>query len=401
MKGTAFLAGLKLLALTLALFTFIAASASISLAASDFSITPYEVDVTGDGYVLHVQNTGDHPSSVWLGAYMAIFGDPVGVEAGTTNGYALRGIEMGSGYGVYGQSVSGIGVYGFSPSGYAGWFDGDVNVNGNVSAVSFNGAFSGNGSNVTNVNAETLNGQSSTEIITAATDGVRTPISSLPFTISSSGPYYLTGNLTATTNGIIVTVDNVTIDFNGFTITGGTGVGVDVSGKKNVEIKNGTIAGFGQYGILDFPPAGEGHKIINMTVRNNGGTTNHGIALPGSSNLIRDCVVTGNGSAGIYTGFYSIIMNNIVNSNRGHGIWALDGSVIIGNTANNNGNHGILASGGASIKNNAASSNQWYGICPIFNSLVDGNTAFSNNLAGGYGNICFCATCSTGHNYGP
>src|ERR1700733_13714764 len=46
----------------------------------------------------------------------------------------------------------------------------------------------------------------------------RTLISSLPFTISAPGSYYLTANLTVTGtgNGIVVTADNVTIDLNGF-----------------------------------------------------------------------------------------------------------------------------------------------------------------------------------------
>src|SRR5690349_19062789 len=48
----------------------------------------------------------------------------------------------------------------------------------------------------------------------------RTAISSLPFTISTPGSYYLTGNLSATTTGITVTARDVTIDLNGFTLTG-------------------------------------------------------------------------------------------------------------------------------------------------------------------------------------
>ncbi len=47
----------------------------------------------------------------------------------------------------------------------------------------------------------------------------RTPISSLPFTISQSGSYYLTGNLSGT-SGINVNVGNVVIDLNGFDLRG-------------------------------------------------------------------------------------------------------------------------------------------------------------------------------------
>ena len=48
----------------------------------------------------------------------------------------------------------------------------------------------------------------------------RTPISTLPLTISESGSYYLTKNLTvaAATDGLIVQADNVAVDLNGFTL---------------------------------------------------------------------------------------------------------------------------------------------------------------------------------------
>src|SRR5947207_1497513 len=53
----------------------------------------------------------------------------------------------------------------------------------------------------------------------------RTPISVLPFTISTPGSYYFTGNLTATADGVAITVsaENVTIDLNGFTLASGGG----------------------------------------------------------------------------------------------------------------------------------------------------------------------------------
>src|SRR5687767_3326278 len=81
----------------------------------------------------------------------------------------------------------------------------------------------------------------------------RTPISSLPFTILNPGSYYLTGNLTNTsTNGIIIRTGDMTLDLNGFTLTGGGQPfsGVSVSGAAaNVRILNGVIRNFGNYGI--------------------------------------------------------------------------------------------------------------------------------------------------------
>lgn len=74
-----------------------------------------------------------------------------------------------------------------------------------------------------------------------------------PYTISQPGSYKLSGNLTvpANANGIVITVSNVSIDLNGFSITGpsvtwlpetfGITAGHAVTG---VTIRNGVIRGF-------------------------------------------------------------------------------------------------------------------------------------------------------------
>src|SRR5688572_21135329 len=54
----------------------------------------------------------------------------------------------------------------------------------------------------------------------------RTPISSIPFTITQPGSYYVTRNLTmvGTSDGITIQSNNVTLDLGGFTLDGaGTG----------------------------------------------------------------------------------------------------------------------------------------------------------------------------------
>jgi hypothetical protein len=50
----------------------------------------------------------------------------------------------------------------------------------------------------------------------------RIPISALPFTISASGSYYVTGNLTGVVgqHGISINADNVTLNLRGFEIVG-------------------------------------------------------------------------------------------------------------------------------------------------------------------------------------
>lgn len=78
----------------------------------------------------------------------------------------------------------------------------------------------------------------------------RTAIESTPYTISTSGSYYLTKNLTHTNllaDGISITADNVTLDLNGFTLTGpdsGSPNGIAATNKKNIVIKNGTVEKF-------------------------------------------------------------------------------------------------------------------------------------------------------------
>src|SRR5438067_2486739 len=48
----------------------------------------------------------------------------------------------------------------------------------------------------------------------------RQPISAIGYNITAPGSYYFTTNLTGGTNGIVIASDNVTIDLNGFTLTG-------------------------------------------------------------------------------------------------------------------------------------------------------------------------------------
>jgi hypothetical protein len=301
---------------------------------------------------------------------------------------------------------------------------GNVSTNGFVSASSFLGS----GALLTNLNpanmtsgtaninilgnatsasnANTLEGQSASDIISAASDEVRTPISSLPYPINSSGSYYLTSNLTSTGDGITVNADNVTIDFNGFTMTGpgkssATGYGVYMDGRKNVEIKNGTIREFGYDGIRENNnPYGQGHRIIHMRVEDNGGPFYYGIFLSGKHHLIRDCLANSNGNSGINVGAGATVTGNTTSGNGDHGMIIGSGSTVTGNTISYNASHGIYASYGSTIKNNTAYHNGWYGIYLMNYDFVDGNCAYDNNTVGGYGNISPCLDCVFGSNVG-
>jgi hypothetical protein len=105
-----------------------------------------------------------------------------------------------------------------------------------------------------------------------------------PYVISQPGSYKLAGNLVAkdtTTNLIVVKADNVTIDLNGFAITGTNtclsgcslltgqvGISIDFY-QKDLTIVNGTVAGMGGSGIS---LNGDGIRIDSVISHDNGST---------------------------------------------------------------------------------------------------------------------------------
>jgi parallel beta-helix repeat protein len=216
-----------------------------------------------------------------------------------------------------------------------------------------------------------------------------TVISSLPYSISREGVYYLSRNLEEkekNEGGITVEIDNVTIDLSGYaliglgtaTVASSTSYGIYMNGRSNVEIKNGTIRNFGLHGIYEANNVGHSHRAINVRAINNGGL---GIYLAGNNHLVKDSTIANNGSHGLNIG---------------------TGSLVISNTSFNNGGSGFYITTGCSIRDNTASLNQQYGIYLGGNNLVDGNTAFLNNLSGGgFSNFSPCPSCTFGSNQAP
>jgi hypothetical protein len=204
----------------------------------------------------------------------------------------------------------------------------------------------------------------------------RTPITSVPHTIASSGSYYLTKNLTAAGTAITISVDDVALDLCGFTLTGpgsGTNYGIYMNARKNIEIRNGTIKSFGTDGIYDASSSGGNQRILHVQVI---GNKRYGISLRGSTNQIKDCVISGNGSS--YAGFV-------------YGINAAAGCAIAGNTVYENGVgatgsvSGIYAGSGCRITANvvygngvSASGAAVYGINCDSGSTVADNSVFNN-----------------------
>jgi len=143
------------------------------------------------------------------------------------------------------------------------------------------------------------------------------PSTGLPYKITKSGSYFLGSNLavtTKTTTAILVSASNVTINLNGFVISGlggnSTGVGIDASAATGVIIANGTITGYG-IGIK----LNSTSTVQNVQIYSNNGD---GIAVSGSSCYVSNSVITGNSGTGLdfadsTSGYLSNVLNNSSN----------------------------------------------------------------------------------------
>ena len=186
----------------------------------------------------------------------------------------------------------------------------------------------------------------------------RTPISSLPYTITESGSYYVTGNLSSTTNGIVIEASGVTVDLMGFSITGDGsngdyGIYVDGSTNaviENLVIKGGRIGGFFEGLYCRYM---NNSRIEQMVVSDN---TDDGVTLYGrdgqcNGNTIADCTISGNGIDGVslYNGNGQCKGNTIQdnrisqNTDRGINLFTADGNRVEANNIWGNVAYGIYS----------------------------------------------------------
>ena len=287
----------------------------------------------------------------------------------------------------------------------------------------------------------------------------RTPITAAGQTISSSGSYYLTGNLTVSSgNGITVDADDVTIDLMGFSLIGGGGsYGIYGTGCRNIVIMNGTIKSFSFSGIKF--ESSHCSRVIGVSSLSNAGS---GISL-GTGNygwnmVVQGCQIRNNSATGVEVGRNSIVADNTVYGNAGYGIYAQGispndssgcrisgnvvysnggdtlcgiyvvgfGNIIERNTVRANGGNGIYVDGSGSVlRGNACYENDKngfellrYGHTVVGNtannndhngfkfsssghSFYDQNTGYWNNRSGGgYFDLSGCnSNCTAGNNY--
>ena len=177
-----------------------------------------------------------------------------------------------------------------------------------------------------------------------------------PFKITgatNSGSYRLTGNLAAPlgTDAIDVTAPVVTIDLNGFAISGNGSVGVNAT-VGDVTVENGTVTGFTT-----------GVNVGNFAIVRNVHADANGSGISvGNNSLVEDCTANNSTSA------------------SGAAINCSGVCVISGNTASGNGKlDGIDCAGnGCVISRNTANANTTGIDCKGSGCLISDNTAFNN-----------------------
>jgi len=160
----------------------------------------------------------------------------------------------------------------------------------------------------------------------------------LPLTITDAGSsWYLAESITTGGAGITVDADDVTIDLMGFTLEGGTGVGIhDVRTTypytRNVTVRNGTVKGWADQGIR----LSRESTIVNVRAVYNDGT---GIEV-GHYSLVIGSIAEANFTHGIVAAGRTVVRDCVATDNSENGIWA-DSSVIVNCVADNNGRSGI------------------------------------------------------------
>ncbi len=218
----------------------------------------------------------------------------------------------------------------------------------------------------------------------------RTPIQSLSgsgsavYAIFSPGSYYLTGNIVVPSNGvgIQVSADNVTIDLNGFTISGTTvgnnaANGINVpSTRRYLTVKNGIVSNFG--GVCLDASNVVGGVFTDLAIRDSSG--NNGIEV-GNNAVVRGVRAESNNVAGILGGFGCTFTECSAIDNGGDGLAAGSYATVSNCTATDNGQDGISTVQRSTVSNSAASNNFSDGFEMSFGGVIK-NCSASFNGAG-------------------
>ena len=207
----------------------------------------------------------------------------------------------------------------------------------------------------------------------------RTPISSLPYTITRPGAYFITTNLTgvANANGITIATGNVALDLRGFTLTGvpGSTNGIYVAGNyTEITIENGTVTTWGLMGVNADNAIGGRFTRLNIVANTDDGLD------PGGSAQVSDCVShdnIGNGFGGLC--YRSTFEHCAAHDNHLVGFSTFDQCLFIVCSATVNGTDGFNPFYNCTLKDCVATQNGFDGIdspwsgCLFAHCIVDNN----------------------------
>lgn len=249
------------------------------------------------------------------------------------------------------------------------------------------------------------------------------------YKITQPGSYYLTGNITGVSgrHGIEIVVSGVTIDLNGFDVSGviGTGafdgVSVTVSNLASITVRNGSVRNWGDDGVDLGTLSSTNGLIMDVRATNNGGdgivvgatssvsnctasfnlsdgiqmsfncaasgcvTSNNGLdGINGNvTNIISDCTAYLNGADGIGAGIASRITDCVSYDNVDEGLVIGSTGSIAGCAAYGNGGNGIELFFASSAMNCSSQNNVLHGIAALDRCTIIGNTCVRNGLSGG------------------
>ena len=235
-----------------------------------------------------------------------------------------------------------------------------------------------------------------------------------PVQLNSMASYVLSSNLDvpADTDGLFLdaAAAGSSIDLNGFAIQGplscdgtpvtgctGSSLGRGIAGSAaiDVTVRNGVVAGMGDYGIFLRDDA----QVYGVRLKENG---DGGVSVSESS-MLRNVSATRNGGDGVQGGLRTTYTNVQSGGNGGHGISAADGSslqqvlaqfnavdglslgaeiALVGGTAQNNGANGVTAGSSSTIRGFTAWGNGDNGFEVDGGSVVVNSTSRGNGQAG-------------------
>ena len=220
----------------------------------------------------------------------------------------------------------------------------------------------------------------------------RMPIGALPFTITNSGSFYLTGNL-AGTNAITISADDVTLDLTGFALKGAPGSGdAIVATGKRIAVLNGSIRGWGGAGVNATGALHSRFEQLRI------GANAHGL-LAGDGALVRGCVFAENAGDSLRVASAAFVLENVITAPQTAGLRTtgnnnrLDGNHVTGGTGVG---FKIEGTGNLVVRNNARGNvGGNYSIVPgnDFGQILSPGANFTNdvpwaNFGPGGGGIC-------------